>query len=571
MTKIVADFAGNELTAVVQSRLSQIARYWGYNAFPSNFGGYRLFMNALMPPEGRIADRERASSFHFKINNYHNNPDAIMASIFDGGGVFYAANPEKMFTDTAGTVRSTDLGQAIAHIKPEFGASINCVQATGSQQPVRSRVPANGVKNLAVGSAAISNPLFWLASFERNGITGTRINQGTDIDGLPFVDIRFQGTSTSTFHSSMFVFSSPVATKIGETFIASFFAQRIGGVAVAGVTIAPGIIEADATNAFIVQLTSNAAVGTTEVLTSITRTMNQSNVVFMRGAISLAVPTATVIDQTYRIKGMQFERGSARTAFQFSKSLNDLTENGQVDVHGLTFNRVNNALPIGPFPSGINGQIVVIGENFSHFEPITIAPGGSVTIGGTRLNVGAADGVTASVGRILGFGVANRILTALERTQIKRFVLGDLKGKGWKTTGPELALNGDFSIATGWTLGATQSISGGALTIGDGATDELAYNSGSPVLNRFDAYEVTLSVTSDTSPGAQLVLCTPAGVILATAINGNKISGAGTKVIQILALASPTADWVPGLLRLGSDAGAMVIDTMSVKKITPEA
>ena len=61
--------------------------------------------------------------------------------------------------------------------------------------------------------------------------------------------------------------------------------------------------------------------------------------------------------------------------------------------------------------------------------------------------------------------------------------------------GPEIVVNGDFSSATGWTLGADGAITGGQLVVTGSTTGTIADNTGSAIVAG-RTYEVTFTIVS---------------------------------------------------------------------------
>lgn len=211
-------------------------------------------------------------------------------------------------------------------------------QTTAASRPILGRNPASGVRNLAVGSADVGSTATWPASVVHNGVTATKIASGIDTDGLPFVDYRYQGTATNTFHSTTYgsaISRNPAG--IGLTYTASAYSRMISGTT-NNPNLRVAVVEETAPSTYIGQSSSNVA-GDTETFLTASRTFSTGNQV--RTEIILQMVNGAAIDVTYRIKGIQLEMGAARTAFQFNYSASNVTEPGIVDCLYLAFDGVD--------------------------------------------------------------------------------------------------------------------------------------------------------------------------------------------------------------------------------------
>ncbi len=209
--------------------------------------------------------------------------------------------------------------------------------------PIYGVHPAIGLRNVAQGSADVGNITYWPTTVLSNGVTATKIASGFDTDGLPYVDVRYQGTSTATFHASVYQTAQSRSTAaVGQTFTASVFFQRIAGTAtnLGGITVI--IAEETAPSTYINQTPSSGALSTTETLVSVSRTLVSGNQV--RTFFVLDFTSGVAIDVTYRIKGLQLERGSSRTAYQFNYNRFNVTQPPFAQSHYLFFDGVDDFL-----------------------------------------------------------------------------------------------------------------------------------------------------------------------------------------------------------------------------------
>lgn len=222
-------------------------------------------------------------------------------------------------------------------------------QTTAASRPILGRNPAAGVRNLAVGSADVGNTSVWPATVVHNGVTATKIASGIDTDGLPYVDYRYQGTATNTFHSTTYgsaISRNPAS--VGLTYTASAYSRMISGTA-NNPNLRVAVVEETAPSTYIGQSSSNVA-GETDTFLTASRTFSTGNQV--RTEIILQMVNGAAIDVTYRIKGIQLELGAARTAFQFSYSSTNVTESGFADCYFLSFDGVDDFLTTNTITPG---------------------------------------------------------------------------------------------------------------------------------------------------------------------------------------------------------------------------
>ena len=219
----------------------------------------------------------------------------------------------------------------------------HATQATAASRPTYGVHPSVGLRNLAHGSADVGNATYWPTTLLNNGITATKIDSGFDTDGLPYVDVRYQGTSTATFHSSIYsTLLSRTTAAAGQTFTASASLQRIGGSLTNLGPLTLILVEETAPSTFVNQSASPGTVETYPVMDTVSRTLVSGNQV--RVGFVLNFSSGVTIDATFRVKGLQLELGSSRTAYQFNYNRFNVTEAGVASVSYLSFDGVNSSL-----------------------------------------------------------------------------------------------------------------------------------------------------------------------------------------------------------------------------------
>ena len=287
------------------------------------------------------------------------------STLFAGGeqGAWY--DPSDMSTlwqDSAGTTPVTASGQPVGLMLDKSGRGNHATQATAASRPTKAVGPLGGVRNLAVGSADVNNSSRWAASITQSGITATRIAQGTDVDGLPYADVRYAGVATATFQGNAYSnASSRTPASIGSVFTTSCYVQRIAGTVsgVSGILVA--VNEENSTPAYLTESDSVPTTSPTETLISVTRTCNQATVANAKAGVTLTFVNGATIDVTFRIKGLQFEAGPVRTAFQTNVSAFDVTEAGVQTLHYLAFDGVDDFMVTGTITPGVDKVQVFAG------------------------------------------------------------------------------------------------------------------------------------------------------------------------------------------------------------------
>ena len=274
-------------------------------------------------------------------------------------------------------------------------AGNHATQATVASCPILGRNPTTGTRNLAIGSADVTGSSLWTTTATQNGITATKIGSGTDTDGLPYVDVQYQGTATGTFHS---VTTNSAVTRnivtIGQTYTASMYAVLIAGSTNNhGIRVA-SVEETASPYAYIGQ-TSSSPAGATETRLTATRVLTTGNQT--RVEVILQLVSGTAIDATYRIKGLQLELGTTPTAYQRNSASYDVTETGVPSVYYLSFDGVDDFLVTSTITPGTDKVQVFTGiRKLSDASVATVIESGTGTP--------AANNFTFHVPRTAGVG-----------------------------------------------------------------------------------------------------------------------------------------------------------------------
>ena len=265
-----------------------------------------------------------------------------------------------MFQDTAGTIPVTTPGQSVACINDKSGRGNNATQPTAASRPTYGVHPVAGVRNVAQGSADVGDATYWPTTVLNNGITATKIASGFDTDGLPYIDVRYQGLSTSTFHATIYATNqSRSPAVVGQTFTASVSLQRIGGSLANLGPLTMILTEEIAPTTFVNQSASPGTVETTPVMDTVSRTLVSGNQVRVGFVLNFA--SGAAIDATFRVKALQLELGSSRSAYQFNYNRFNVTQPPLAQVNYLSFDGVDDFLVTPTVTPGIDKVQVFAG------------------------------------------------------------------------------------------------------------------------------------------------------------------------------------------------------------------
>lgn len=283
------------------------------------------------------------------------------------------------------------------------------------------------MRNRANGSAAPASNAFWSPGNTSNGITATRVATGVDADG-PWAEYTVVGTATANaFQSTLAEASSRVAAALGQVWTSSMRAFRVAGTAPpANCGARVEVIEETTPSASLAVSSSAVYAGTTPTMLTITRTLNQAGVNQTRAGFVIRTDSGATVNYTIRVQAVQFEQGSARTAYQANFSAFDISETGVPSFNLIRFDLFDDAM-VTALAVGGSCDVVVPGRLSTRLvRGVTIAAGQPLQLGPTRLNVGGVPvgpvGLLSAVGDLVDMPlVVNRPLTAPELSQISSY------------------------------------------------------------------------------------------------------------------------------------------------------
>lgn len=259
-----------------------------------------------------------------------------------------------LFQDAAGTIPAILAGQPVGRSVRKKG-SVDATQATALAKPTLARHPKSGVRNISMGAQAVNNSSFWARSLVSGGLTVTVEGTGEE-DGVPYADISFRGTATSVTAVAAFAASFSTIPKVEGR---SSTCRVLGKIIAGSLPTTSGFkgLRSEITEvlggSYVAGTSGNPCLLTEYVESYCTRVEAGANTATdTRGRIVLTIAIGDVVDVTYRVKGLQWELGPNRTAFQFNRGPSDIMEPNVPDLWHLYNDggdSLNVVLPAGEY------------------------------------------------------------------------------------------------------------------------------------------------------------------------------------------------------------------------------
>jgi len=180
-------------------------------------------------------------------------------------------------------------------------------------EPQRTNSIRNNTMVGAVAGTPGTDPTNWTFN-TRPGLTKEIVGTGTE-KGLPYVDVRYSGTpSSSAFFLILFEGTNVIAATSGQTWAYSFYYKKVSGTIP---TNAIQAVEYNASGVFLAQggITANLNTITTLTRISGTRTLNNASTAFTGVQIRIDVVSGTAYDWTMRFYAPQIELGAYTTTW----------------------------------------------------------------------------------------------------------------------------------------------------------------------------------------------------------------------------------------------------------------
>jgi hypothetical protein len=172
----------------------------------------------------------------------------------------------------------------------------------------------NSIRNSSMVGAVAGSPGTIPTNWTQSGGGGltTTISLGTE-SGLPYVDIRYNGTATQTFIELRFEGTTAIAALTAQTWTASSYLKAISGTIP---TSQLTIIERTAAGGFITQGSTLSTPTSTLQRFTLTRTLSGgATVAFVQPLILFSLTIGATYDFTIRIAAPQMELGAYATTW----------------------------------------------------------------------------------------------------------------------------------------------------------------------------------------------------------------------------------------------------------------
>jgi hypothetical protein len=210
-------------------------------------------------------------------------------------------------TNSAGTIVDVATGVPRIHYRNADGS----LSSTGRLllEPQRTNSIRNSTMVGAVAGTPGTLPTNW--ANVNAGLTRTVVGVGTE-NGLPYVDVRFNGTASATNLSLRFEGNTQVAASNGQTWTNATYIKRVAGDVLTGVL---GFSLRDSGGGSIANVTSNITLSQTLQRFSVTQTISAPTTAFIIPLFDFNVNIGQTYDFTIRIAAPQMELGANASTY----------------------------------------------------------------------------------------------------------------------------------------------------------------------------------------------------------------------------------------------------------------
>ncbi len=176
----------------------------------------------------------------------------------------------------------------------------------------------NAIRNSTMVGAAAGSPgtlpTNW--SSENAGLTRTVVGSGTE-SGMAYVDVRWNGTSSSTLVQVLFDTNTAIAASAAQTWTCSAYMRLVGGSLANVSSVAVGVSYRDSGgSALASDATSYALSGSALRTQRATHTATSpASTAYAQGIINISVVNGAAIDFTIRIGAPQLEQKAFATSY----------------------------------------------------------------------------------------------------------------------------------------------------------------------------------------------------------------------------------------------------------------
>ena len=257
----------------------------------------------------------------------------------------FTVRPNRLYSNLLGTTPIAGPGAEVAAMRDSWGVMV-LTQTTAAARLKYAVQPAVGVRNRANGSAAVADAAFWFATVTNNGVTATKLSSGVTPDGNAWARYNVAGTATGSAFTLFYdAAQSRTPASAGQSWTASALMRVESGTpggATSGLRVEA--VEETAPGTFVGSTISSVFRGTESTTLSATRAMTTGNQV--RTGIIYRVENGDTVDCIVYVEALQFELGTSRTAWQANLSEFDVTQAGQMSIHQLAFDGVDDFMSL---------------------------------------------------------------------------------------------------------------------------------------------------------------------------------------------------------------------------------
>ena len=180
------------------------------------------------------------------------------------------------------------------------------------QSAILGQFRTNWIPNSSMAGAAVGAlPSTGWSTSVGNGVAGSVVGVGSTAEGLPYIDVRVQGTPAATTNFGIYTSAGNVVSAAsGQAWTASVYSAIVAGAAPAGTKY--GVWESDGSGNYLAEASVNVPASTLTRYAA-TRVFNQAGTVYARAVFVAPVTSGVPVDFTIRIAAPQLERGASAT------------------------------------------------------------------------------------------------------------------------------------------------------------------------------------------------------------------------------------------------------------------
>jgi hypothetical protein len=448
------------------------------------------------------------------------------------GAIINASRAETVFADTAGTTPAT-YGGSVARVNDIGPNGRNAVQSSSSLRPLLGRAPLAGRRNLLTRTdKLVGNGVFGGATI----VADTQPDSDGNMTVSTYTQVNAGG--------SMRLTASGIVA--GQSYRFSADLRRISGSNSLTLDVGDG---------------ASQTFSISDSLERVERTVVAGSA---GGFLDFRSGEGAC---EWAVANIQLEVGTVATPYQrVGASGLDVTEAGLAAPGYLRFDLTDDRL-VHTFPSGFDGDLLIFGRSGSWVqEGVTVAAGGTLTIGPDTVPGAPGGSLLAALGDIVGWLPVGRGTTQAERAKMRDFYMAR-GAKGFLVPGPEQVTNGTFDTdISGWSDRSTGTAS---IAWDDGTLKTSSTNSS----NRGGArQDIPALITGRFYLVSAEVVSTPSTVLIGGGVNNSTnnvfaIFPSTPGIVHRIFL-KPTGTF--GIALVGAEPGNTQFDNVSLRELRPE-